>query len=108
MTCGPNAPLDRHDAKAAYSDLPGRLKVSESEKTSVKTTAPQRPVKDSRTTLDVKTDLKTDDVAIDRADDGSSVRYYVVASAAVAALLALRARRRRARRARLRASGGAS
>ena len=104
MTCGPNAPLDRHDAKAAYSDLPGRLKVSESEKTSLKTTVPQRPMKDSRTTLDVKTDY----VATDRADDGSNVRYYVVAFGVVAALLAPRARRRRARRARLRASGGAS
>ena len=108
MTCGPNAPLDRHDAKAAYSDLPGRLKVSAStfreEKTSSwkATTVPQRPMKDSRTTLDVKRDY----VATDREDDGANVRYYVVAFGAFAALLAMRARRRRARRARLRASGG--
>ena len=57
MTCGANSPLEFHEFKASYTDLPGRLKPRPVDARNASSSV------ESRTTLDAKPTL--DDVVVD-------------------------------------------
>jgi len=98
MTCGANSPLEFHEFKASYTDLPGRLKPRPVDARNASSSV------ESRTTLDAKPTL--DDVVVDEAPPGvprgSGSRPWRRGPYAVVALIACvaiaRARRKRARR----------
>ena len=62
MTCGANSPLEFHEFKASYTDLPGRLKPRLVDARNTSSSV------ESRTTLDAKPTL--DDDVVDEAPPG--------------------------------------
>ena len=113
MKCGANAPLEFHEAKASYTELPGRLKppstlarrdVDAVEKNDVASpvASPVANV-ESRTTLDARTpvvvvtrDVDSDSISPSRASSARAFLLLVVAASLC--VLVARARRKRARR----------
>lgn len=105
MKCGPNAPVEFHDAKVSYTDLPGRLKVAAAD-LSIHHGTEDEKLRTSGVDVAERADQRHP-LNADTINSGSSssrkMRSYLALLGVFAVLLVWRARRRRARRARAKA-----
>lgn len=105
MKCGPNAPVEFHDAKVSYTDLPGRLKVAAAD-LSIHDGTEDEKLRTSGVDVAERADQRHP-LNADTINSGSSssrkMRSYLALLGVFAVLLVWRARRRRARRARAKA-----